>query len=80
VTSTLIGARRLAQLEDNLKAVEVKLSAEEFERLDALTKPTFSFPQSMQPWFAAVQNGGTSVNGVVAPSSFPKVEKGDKIY
>jgi aryl-alcohol dehydrogenase-like predicted oxidoreductase len=35
VTSTLIGARRLAQLEDNLKALEVKLSAEEFDRLDA---------------------------------------------
>ena len=80
VTSTIIGARRLAHLEDNLKALEVKLSAEEFDRLDALTKPTFSFPQSMQPWFAAVQNGGTSVNGVSAPSSFPKVEKGDKIY
>ena len=80
MTSTIIGARRLAQLEDNLRALEVKLSAEEFDRLDALTKPTFSFPQSMQPWFAAVQNGGTSVNGVSAPSSFPKVEKGDKIY
>jgi aryl-alcohol dehydrogenase-like predicted oxidoreductase len=80
VTSTLIGARRLAQLEDNLKALEVKLSAEEFDRLDALTKPMFSFPQSMQPWFAAVQNGGTSVNGVSAPPSASRVEKGDKIY
>src|SRR5271156_2176747 len=80
VTSTIIGARRLAQLEDNLKALEVKLSAEEFDRLDALTKPTFSFPQSMQPWFAAVQNGGTSVNGVSAPPSASRVEKGDKIY
>jgi len=80
VTSTIIGARRLAHLEDNLKALEVKLSAEEFDRLDALTKPMFSFPQSMQPWFAAVQNGGTSVNGVSAPPSASRVEKGDKIY
>jgi hypothetical protein len=40
----------------------------------------FSFPQSMQPWFAAVQNGGTSVNGVSAPPSASRVEKGDKIY
>jgi aryl-alcohol dehydrogenase-like predicted oxidoreductase len=80
VTSTIIGARRLAQLEDNLKALEVKLSAEEFDRLDALTKPTFSFPQSMQPWFAAIHNGGTSVNGVSAPPSPFRVEKGDKIY
>jgi aryl-alcohol dehydrogenase-like predicted oxidoreductase len=79
VTSTLIGARRLAQLEDNLKALDVKLSAEELSRLDALTKPTFGFPQSMQSWFPALHNGGTSVNGVYAQSPFG-VEKGDKIY
>jgi aryl-alcohol dehydrogenase-like predicted oxidoreductase len=80
VTSTLIGARRLAQLEDNLKALDVKLSAEELGRLDALTKPTLSFPQSIQPWFSALHNGGTSVNGVYAPPSPFSVEKGDKIY
>ena len=80
VTSTLIGARWLAQLEDNLKALDVKLSAEEFGRLDALTKPTFGFPQSIQPWFSALHNGGTSVNGVRAPPSPFAVEEGDKIY
>jgi aryl-alcohol dehydrogenase-like predicted oxidoreductase len=80
VTSTIIGARRLAQLEDNLKALEVKLSAEELGRLDALTKPTFGFPQNMQPWFPSLHNGGTSVNGVSAPPSPFGVEKGDKVY
>src|SRR6202047_1484042 len=38
VTSTIIGARRLAQLDDNLKALDVKLSIEELGRLDALKK------------------------------------------
>jgi aryl-alcohol dehydrogenase-like predicted oxidoreductase len=80
VTSTIIGARRLAQLEDNVKALEVKLSAGELGRLDALTKPTFGFPQNMQPWFPALHNGGTSVNGLSAPPSPFGVEKGDKIY
>jgi len=80
VTSTIIGARRIAQLEDNLKALDVKLSAEELGRLDALTKPTLGFPQSMQPWFPALHNGGTSVNGIYAPASPFAVEKGDKIY
>jgi len=80
VTSTIIGARRIAQLEDNLKALDVKLSAEELGRLDALTKPTFGFPQNMQPWFPALHNGGTSVNGIYAPASPFAVEKGDKIY
>jgi aryl-alcohol dehydrogenase-like predicted oxidoreductase len=80
VTSTIIGARRLTQLEDNVKALNVKLSAEELGRLDALTKPTFGFPQSMQPLFSALHNGGTSVNGVYAPPSPFVVEKGDEIY
>ena len=80
VTSTIIGARRLAQLEDNLKALDVKLSAEEVGRLDALTKPTFVFPQSMQPFFPAIHNGGTSVNGISAPLSSFGVGKGDKVY
>jgi aryl-alcohol dehydrogenase-like predicted oxidoreductase len=80
VTSTIIGARRLAQLEDNLKALDVELSAEELGRLDALTKPTFGFPQSMQALFPAIHNGGTSVNGAYAPASPFAVEKGDKIY
>src|SRR5260221_5419975 len=69
VTSTIIGARRLEQLEDNVKALDLRLSAEELGRLDALTKPTFGFPQSMQPWFASIHNGGTAVNGISAPPS-----------
>jgi aryl-alcohol dehydrogenase-like predicted oxidoreductase len=80
VTSTIIGARRLAQLEDNVKALAVSLSAEELGRLDTLTKPTLGFPQSMQPLFPAIHNGGTTVNGVFAPASSFGVEKGDKIY
>ena len=80
VTSTIIGARRLAQLEDNLKALEVKLSAKELGRLDTLTKPTLGFPQSMQSFFPSIHHGGTSVNGVSAPFSPYGVSKGDKIY
>src|ERR1700722_9233291 len=37
VSSTIVGARRLAQLEDNLKSLDVKLTAEELSHLDALT-------------------------------------------
>src|SRR5712675_729661 len=33
VTSTIIGARRLAQLEDNVKALDVRITAEELSRL-----------------------------------------------
>jgi aryl-alcohol dehydrogenase-like predicted oxidoreductase len=80
VTSTIIGARRLDQLEDNLAAIDVRLAAEEVARLDALTQPTFGFPQNMQPIFPAIHNGGTSVNGVQAPPSAFVMEKGGTPY
>jgi aryl-alcohol dehydrogenase-like predicted oxidoreductase len=80
VTSTIIGARRLAQLEDNVKALDVRITAEESARLDALTKPAFGFPQNMQPIFPAIHNGGTSVNGVQMPPSGFGIAKGEKPY
>jgi aryl-alcohol dehydrogenase-like predicted oxidoreductase len=80
VTSTIIGARRLAQLEDNVKALDVTLSSDELARLDTLTKPTLGFPQRMQPWFPGIHNGGTTVNGVYAPPSGFVMEKGEKPY
>ena len=80
VSSIIIGARRLAQLEDNLQAIDVRLTAGELDRLNVLTKPTFGFPQSMQPMFSAIHQGGTTVNGLFAPASGFGIEKGDQPY
>ena len=80
VTSTIIGARRLAQLEDNVQALDVKLTREELAQLDLLTKPTLGFPQNMQPMFPSIHNGGTTVNGVYAPPTGFGVQKGDQLY
>lgn len=80
VASTIIGARRLAQLEDNVQALDVVLTPEERARLDAMTQPKFGFPQSMQPMFPAIHHGGMSVNGVYAPTSPFVLQEGDKPY
>jgi aryl-alcohol dehydrogenase-like predicted oxidoreductase len=80
VSSTIIGARRLAQLEDNVKALDVRLTSEDLARLDGLTKPVFGFPQSMQPYFPSIHHGGTSVNGVYAPPSPFVLQPGDTPY
>lgn len=80
VTSTIIGARRAEQLEDNVGSLGVALTAGERGRLDVLTRPTFGFPQSMQPIFPAIHNGGTTVNGVFAPPSTFGLVKGDRPY
>jgi aryl-alcohol dehydrogenase-like predicted oxidoreductase len=80
VSSVIIGARRLQQLEDNVKAAELQLTAAEIAKLNGLTAPKFGFPQSMQPMFGAIHNGGTTVNGVQAPTSPFVMEKGSKPY
>jgi aryl-alcohol dehydrogenase-like predicted oxidoreductase len=80
VGSTIIGARRIAQLEDNVRSLEVSLTPEELARLDALTQATFGFPRSMQPMFPSIQHGGATVNGVYAPPSGFVIGEGEKPY
>jgi aryl-alcohol dehydrogenase-like predicted oxidoreductase len=80
VASTIIGARRLDQLEDNVGALEVKLTSGDLAHLDQLTAPTFGFPQNMQPMFPSIHNGGTTVNGVYAPASGFGLVRGEQPY
>lgn len=78
--STIIGARRLSQLEDNVKALDVKLTEADLKKLDELTKPTLAFPHNMAPMFPAIHNGGTMVNGTKMPPSGFVMEAGGKPY
>jgi aryl-alcohol dehydrogenase-like predicted oxidoreductase len=48
VTSVIIGARRIAQLEDNLKAVDVALTAEDMKAIDDVSKLTLEYPAWME--------------------------------
>jgi aryl-alcohol dehydrogenase-like predicted oxidoreductase len=48
VSSILLGANKLAQLDDNLGALKIKLSEQEVAELDALTAPPSLYPK----WFA----------------------------
>ena len=54
VTSVIIGANKMTQLEDNLMAAELELSADELETLSATTKP----PQLYPEWMIERQNEG----------------------
>src|SRR5262249_1772237 len=78
VSSIIIGARRIDQLEDNVRALDLTLSADEIRRLDDLTAPRFDFPQNMEPSFPAVHNGGTCINGVFAEPAPFGIGRGDK--
>jgi aryl-alcohol dehydrogenase-like predicted oxidoreductase len=80
VASVIIGARRLSQLDDNVRAVDVNLTTEELARLNALTEPTFGFPQSMFAQAPGMINGGTTINGVSAPTSEYVMAEGGQPY
>jgi aryl-alcohol dehydrogenase-like predicted oxidoreductase len=80
VTSIIIGARKLSQFDDNVRAVDVILGADEIARLDTLTETTFAFPHNMMAMAPSIINGGTSVNGVSAPISEYVMPEGKQPY
>ena len=47
VTSVILGARTVAQLDDNLRASELALTAEEVKALDDVSVPDWAYPYSM---------------------------------
>ena len=63
VASTIIGARRMDQLEQNLAALDLSLTADQIARLDKLSKPTLSFPMQFLNVASVFSQGGTTVNG-----------------
>ena len=63
VASTIIGARRLDQLDQNLAALDVRLSAEHVAALDRISQPTLNFPAGFIRFASMFMHGGATVNG-----------------
>jgi aryl-alcohol dehydrogenase-like predicted oxidoreductase len=77
VTSTIIGARRLDQLEQNLAAADIALRDADIAALNKVSEPVLNFPAPffrMIPMFA---QGGSTVNGTtgVAWPLMPKTDE-----
>jgi diketogulonate reductase-like aldo/keto reductase len=71
VTSTIIGARTVDQLDQNRGALDVALSPSHQATLDALSQPTLPFLAAMMARAGSFMHGGISVNGDdAAPSPF----------
>ena len=54
ITSIIVGANKMSQLEDNLKAADLELTAADIEVLSATTAPATQYPQ----WMIERQNEG----------------------
>jgi aryl-alcohol dehydrogenase-like predicted oxidoreductase len=63
VASTIIGARRIDQLEQNLAALDIVLSAEEVATLDKLSQPALNFPANFLRAANMFMHAGSTVNG-----------------
>lgn len=67
VTSTIIGATRPAQLDDNLKALEFEIPAALAARLEAVSAPEVVHPYHFfQPGMRGMLTGGTTVRAAPA--------------
>jgi aryl-alcohol dehydrogenase-like predicted oxidoreductase len=67
VTTTIIGARTMQQLEDNLAAADVALRPVDVTELDALSAPKLNFPAEFIANGAPFVHGGITINGRSAP-------------
>ncbi|MBY0495767.1 MAG: aldo/keto reductase [Cyanobacteria bacterium] len=76
VTSTIIGARRLDQLDQNLAALDITLRDADIAALNALSEPALNFPSPFFKMIPTFAQGGTTVNGTpsVAWPMMPKTD------
>ena len=63
VTSTIIGARTLEQLEQNLAGLDMRLTPEHVEALDRVSEPQLGFPAGFLQAASTIMHAGATVNG-----------------
>lgn len=64
VSSTLVGARTLPQLEANLAALDLDLEPDHLARLDEVSRPHLDFPAQNNALYSRLaRNAGTTVDG-----------------
>jgi aryl-alcohol dehydrogenase-like predicted oxidoreductase len=64
VASTIIGARTMEQLEDNLGALEVRLIPEQIKTLDEISQPKLNFPHEFLRNVRPFGYNGATIDGV----------------
>jgi aryl-alcohol dehydrogenase-like predicted oxidoreductase len=80
VASTIIGARTLAQLDDNLNALELKLRPEQIAELDRISKPALNFPANFLENAGSFMHPDLTVNGLSAGPSAVLPKSGAQGY
>jgi aryl-alcohol dehydrogenase-like predicted oxidoreductase len=77
VASTIIGARTMEQLDENIAALDLSLDESEVAALDAVSTPTLNFPSQFLQFSVNFMHAGATVDGV-ASESFPLAPTSDE--
>jgi diketogulonate reductase-like aldo/keto reductase len=77
VVSTIIGARRMDQLDQNLAALDIALRDSDVAALDKVSAPTLNFPAPFFRMIPTFAQGGTTVNGTTSVA-WPLMPKTDE--
>ena len=80
VASTIIGARTMQQLEDNMAALDLRLSTAQLEQLNIVSKPTLNFPYDFLQGSPVFRSSGTTINGEAAGDNFLGPKDGQEYY
>lgn len=80
VTSIILGARTQTQLEDNLAAASLTLTAEHVAKLDEMSQPTLNFPAQFLAATPSFAYAGTTINGRSGPMAPFVPQKGGPEY
>lgn len=64
VTSTIIGARRMKHLQDNLAALDITLTDQHLKTLGELSEPALPFPHQFLDAVRTAIHNGTTINGI----------------
>ncbi|MDD5705947.1 MAG: aldo/keto reductase [Kiritimatiellae bacterium] len=77
VVATIIGARTVSQLDENIGALGVQLPPEHLIALDEVSMPTLDFPAGFLAHAHNFAFGGTTINGQ-SSEALPMVPRSDK--
>lgn len=80
VSSTILGARTIEQLRDNLAALEVRLTDAQLRALDEVSRPRLSFPADFLRNALTASYGGMTIDGVGFPVNPLAAAKSGEVY
>jgi aryl-alcohol dehydrogenase-like predicted oxidoreductase len=70
ISSTIIGASTLKQLDANVKALDLTLTPEQIASLDTVSRPVLNFPADFLVHSPTYSHAGATVNGVPSQLTF----------